>query len=194
MKSRSWFKLFLLFLVVSLLSGCRQRTETLLRGYAEDVVSALDLDILHEEHHVTFVPFDADEPSSRITSYYQVSQAPEEIIEKLSAIHHSDKAWSKYDRGQWIGEVPLVTEFSTPEEQKDVFRYYLPSKPGSNGIGVESRPDMDYLLICPWFGVGENTYSTVYAHAVMLSEDGVLVIVIYLSGWDRCHAQRIGRE
>ena len=54
------------------------------------MVSELDFNILHEEHHVTFVPFDADEPTSKITSRYQVSEAPAEVIEALSVLQHTD--------------------------------------------------------------------------------------------------------
>lgn len=193
MKKGSLSNLLLLFLTASLLTGCRQRAETLLRGYAEEVVLALDFDILHEEHRVTIAPFDADIPSSKITSTYQVSEKPAEIIERLNLLHHTDKAWMKYENGQWFGEVLLTLPLNDPEEEKDDFRYYLPSRPGSSGNSLESIPDIDYLLMCPWMKV-EGAYETVFEDAIILSEEGKLVIVINASAWGRCHAQRVGKE
>ena len=184
MKKWSWSNLLLLFLTASLVTGCRQRAETLLRGYAEEVVLELDFEILHEEHRVVIAPFDADIPSSRITSTYQVSEKPAEIIERLNRLHHTDKAWLKYESGQWFGEVPLIHQLNDPEEEKDDFRYYLPSRPGSSGIGPESLLDIDYLLMCPWIQV-EKAYHTLYEDAIILTEEGKLVIVMNASGWSR---------
>ena len=193
MKTWSWPNLLLLFLIAGLSTSCRQRADTLLRGYADEVVLELDFDILHEEHRVAIAPFDADIPSSKITSTYQVSEKPAEIIERLNLLHHTDKAWLKYESGQWFGEVPLTHPLDDPEEEKDYFRYYLPSRPGSSEIGPESLVDIEYLLMCPWIQI-EEAYETLSEDAIILTEEWKLVIVINASGWGRCHAQRLGKE
>lgn len=194
LKTWSWFNLFHLFLTAVLLTGCRQRTETILRGYAEEVVLALEFDILHEEHRFMFAPFDADAPTSKITSRYQVFDSPEEIIEKLRGLHQIDEAWLKYDGGQWIGTVPLAPMLVTPEEEvRWVIRPMLSSERGPNSISdSENLPDIDYLLICPWIWE-EGGYTIVYADVIVLSEEGTLLIQIHASGWGRCHAPRVGR-
>ncbi len=194
LRTRFWpNSLFLLF-VTGLLAGCIPQTRIILRGQAEDFVSALDVDIVEEEHELIFVPWNEDAPASYITSTYVVSETTEEVEEKLRALHRAEDGWLAPSKDGWIGEVPLVIPVTgrvrNPEEIREYLRSLLLSENDSNilTLRTDHLPEIDFFLICPWLQAHQpDTYTTFYANVAVVTSEGKLVIRIYTQGWSRCH-------
>ena len=169
----------------------------ILRGQAEDFVSALDVDIVEEEHRFIFVPWNEDAPASYITSTYVVSETPEEVEEKLWALHRAEDGWLAPSKDGWIGEVPLTVipvtgRVSNPEEDREDLRSLLLTERDSNilTLRTDHLPEIDFFLICPWLeGYQPDTYTTLYANVAVLTNEGKLVVRIHTRGWSLCHDQ-----
>ena len=112
---------FLVFLLLSVfLAGFNPGAERRLRGYAQEFVTAIDIDIAEEKHKVLIAPIHMDEPTSFIRSEYIVSDTPEEVKEKLRALHLAEKGWLAPSEDGWIGAQvsSLSPQHATPEYMK----------------------------------------------------------------------------
>ena len=168
----------LFFLLVSgFLAGCSPGADKRLRGYAQDFVTALEIDIVEEKHKVLIAPIHMDEPTSLIHSEYIVSDTPEEVKEKLRALHLAEKGWLAPSEDGWIGAQvsSLSPRHATPEYMKELYEnYVLP----------EDDSEIDFFLICPWYGSESpddgKTYISVflYPHYVILNKSGKLRVLI----------------
>ena len=198
LRNRFWRNSLFLLLLTGLLAGCIPHTRTILRSRAEDVVSVLDVDIVQEEHRFIFALWNEDAPASYITSTYVVSETPEEVKEKLWALHRAEDGWLAPSKDGWIGEVPLSVTYTgrvrSPEEVREDLRSRLLSERVSNILTLETDhlPEIDFFLICPWLKASSrqpDTYTTLYVNAVVYTNEGKLVIRIHTRGWSRCHDQ-----
>ena len=174
--------LFLL-LATALLNGCEQRSEISLRGSAKDFITALDVEIVEEEHDIAG-GLANDEPSSFITSEYVVSDTPEELREKLRAFHLAEDNWLAAGEDGWIGDVQLeVIEHKGRPTTPAEFEKGL-------GFGLLRKRDtgVDFLLICPWLKASPLTsYSSLYSDMVLLTEEGTLIILLHDRAQSRCY-------
>ncbi len=168
--------LFLL-LASGLLAGCPLGAETRLRGYAQEFITALGVDIVEEKHEVLVAPIHIDEPTSFMVSEYIVSDTPEEVKEKLKALHLAEKGWLAPSKNGWIGGrvSSLSPRHATPERVKGELGYLL----------LDGDPDFDFFLVCPWYRVynhydddGSYYISFLYMNAVALTNSGKLVVRI----------------
>ena len=120
-----WSRLRLLSLlwVSALMAGCG--TETL-RGYSEEFVTRLDLEIVEERHDVTIALIEVDAPSSYITSFYVVANSSEEVKDRLRGLQFFGSGWvaPSEDGRTWTGELPLESG-SFPWELEAELRYLL---------------------------------------------------------------------
>ena len=163
---RNWFWPNLLFLLFAtgLLAGCYRllpgpnpKVETTLRGYAENFVSALDVDIVDEEHDVLLVSFfDDATPYSHITSTYVVSETSEEVKEKLRALLLSENGWLGPNKDGLIGGKPLP-------------------------LPLRDRPEIDVLLMCALKQTADGEFYHIYTfvNTVILTKEGKLVIRLH---------------
>ena len=172
----------LVFLLLSVfLAGCNPGAERRLRGYAQEFVTAIDIDIAEEKHKVLIAPIHMDEPTSFIRSEYIVSDTPEEVKEKLRALHLAEKGWLAPSEDGWIGALTgtqvssLSPRHATPEQMKEWYEsYVLP----------EDDSEIDFFLICPWYESKSpddgKTYISVslYPHYVILNKSGKLRVLI----------------
>ena len=169
---------FLVFLLLSVfLAGFNPGAERRLRGYAQEFVTAIDIDIAEEKHKVLIAPIHMDEPTSFIRSEYIVSDTPEEVKEKLRALHLAEKGWLAPSEDGWIGAQvsSLSPRHATPEYMKEWYEsYVLP----------EDDSEIDFFLICPWYESKSpddgKTYISVslYPHYVILNKSGKLRVLI----------------
>ena len=186
LKSRNWPNWIFLLLVTGLLSSC-YRTETILRDYAEDLVSALDVDIVEEKHKITIALLHADVPASYITSTYVVSDSPEEIKEKLRALHLAEEGWLAPSKDGWIGKIPLDPDAQSPVKFERDHKFLLLARFESGKLTrrMEDLPRIEFFLICPWWGGPRRPdgsvryYKVDYANVVALTDEGKLVSRIY---------------
>ncbi len=178
LKRRIGLTSLFLLLVAGLLVSCSAGAEKRLRGYAQDFITALDVDVVEEKHSVLIALYHIDAPNSRISSEYIVSDAPEEVKEKLMAFHLAEEGWLAPDKNGWIGtKVSSLSQgHPTPEQMKeDLEECYLPER--DSGVG--------FFLICPWYRVkdyladdGSFYTSFLYMNYVVLTTSGKLVVRI----------------
>lgn len=188
---RSRLRTILLFLLLATVAftGCRQQTESILASHAESVVAMLDIDIVEQHHYFTVAGIDGDVPSSEIASTYRLSNASEEVKGRLRAVYPAGETWLEYSEGELIGEVPIGGESAHAEYVKErIGRKLLSrSRPGLT-VDEEHPPEIDLLLICPWFWTVDEAYTTQYSDVIILTREGILVIEIHASAWSRCHS------
>ena len=189
LRSRFWTNLLFFLLATVSLTGCRQQTESTLTSYAERVVSALEFDIVEQHHYFTVAGLDGGVPSSEIASTYLVSNAPEEVKDRLRGLYPAGETWLEYSEGELIGEVPIGWAAAHADYVKETIRRKLLSKsrPGLT-VDEEHPPEIDLLLICPWYWTFDEDYTTQYSDVIILTKEGILVIEIHKSAWTRCHS------
>ena len=177
MQRRIGLTLVFFLLVSGFLAGCSPGADKRLRGYAQDFVTALEIDIVEEKHKVLIAPIHMDEPTSFIASEYIVSDTPEEVMEKLRALHLAEEGWLAPNENGWIGAQvsSLSPRHVTPEEMtEDLERFSLP----------EGDSEIDFFLICPWYmgpksDEGKSYISlSLYPNYVILSNSGKLKVLI----------------
>ena len=170
---RSRFRINLLFFLLATVSltACRQQAESTLTSFAERVVSALEIDIVEQHHYFTVAGLDADVPTSEIASTYLVSNVPEEVKDRLRALYPAGETWLEYSEGELIGEVPIGREAAHADYVKETIRRKLLSKsrPGL-AVDEEHPPEIDLLLICPWFLESDEDYTTQYSDVIILTK------------------------
>ena len=185
LRDRSWVNLLILLLASVLLAGCLQTEEEFqnyLRGMARDFVTALEVDVLEEEHSFLSA-IRQDMPSSWITSKYVISDAPEDVRVKLKAFHNAQEFWLAPSKDGWSRDVKLqILNDSggtmSPAKMEDSLETFHSLKDDS---------EIDFFVICPWYVVGAETYATLYSDTVILTEKGTLVIQLHSAAQDRCH-------
>ena len=184
-RDRSWVNLLVLLLASVLLAGCFQSTEqreNSLRGFAKDFVTELEIDIVEEQHSIQ-LSGQHDVPSSSITSTYVISDAPEDVREKLKALHNAQDFWLAPSQDGWIGDVRLkiiegLGRPKSPSDNEEDFKYYF-SRVRESGI--------DFFVICPWMLEADGSYTTIYSDKVILTGEGALIIDLHSRAQERCH-------
>ncbi len=182
---RSWSSLLILLLASGLLAGCLptdEELESYFKPLARDVVTKLEIDVVAEEHSVLSA-IRHDMPSSWVISRYVISDAPEEVREKLKAFHDAHDYWLAPSQDGWSRDVKLefLEHLDGPETPAHVEKY-LERFPG-----LKDDSGIDFFIICPWYVVGAETYSTLYSDSVILTEGGALIIHLHNRAQERCH-------
>ena len=184
---RSWLNLLVLLLASVLLAGClltEEELESYFRDMARDFVTELEIDVVAEEHSALSA-IRHDMPSSWVISRYVISDAPEEVREKLKAFHDAHDYWLAPSQDGWSRDVKLkflehLDGPMTPAEvEKDLEGF----------PGLKDDSGIDFFIICPWYVVGAETYSTLYSDTVILTEEGTLIIQLHRRAQERCHAE-----
>ena len=180
-KGRFYLISICLILMACVCGGCHQLTaEPRLRGYAEDFIALLDVDIVEEEHSVVIAQVHQDVPASFILSEYDVSESSEQVREKLKALRLAKNGWVAPSEEGWIGEIRLDT-VRTPVDAYRRFEEQL--------FRGEDR-EIGFFVACPWWRSrlddGSGTYMTLsYTNLVFLTNDGNLFVWIYNADWPR---------
>ena len=189
LRERSWLNLLILLLASGLLAGCLQQTEgaeNRLKGIARDFVTKLEFDVVKEEHYVLF-GIRHDMPSNWVSSDYVISDAPEDVRERLKAFHDSHDFWLAPSNDGWTKDIKMqiIDQLGRPlspgEVKEDLEFYYRIADRLKDDSGI------DFFVICPWAVVGAETYAIVYSDVVILTEEGTLIIKLHSAAQDRCH-------
>ncbi len=182
---RSWLNLLVLLLASVLLAGCFQTTEqreNSLRGFAKEFVTALEVDIVEERHGIR-LSGQHDIASSWISSVYIISDAPEEVREKLKALHDARDFWLAPSQDGWVGDVrlnviPGLGRPWSPAEKEEDFKY---------SFSMVRESGIDFFVICPWLIKADRSYTTIYSDTVILTGEGALLVRLHSRARERCH-------